>query len=219
MKLVLLGPPGAGKGTLAKDVAAMFNIPHISTGDMLRATVKKGGPTAEEADQLMRKGQLLPEDLILRIVKERQSQSDCDAGYILDGVPRTVAQAEGLEAIGVAVEKAVLLTVADEIVVRRMTARRVCPQCGTGYNLISMPPKKEGICDVCGGPIVSRVDDLPHIIADRLKVYHHETAPLVDFYKNRSMLLPIVADSTPQNALAALLDALEKQASPLKGIR
>lgn len=175
---------------------------------MLRATVKKGGPTAEEADQLMRKGQLLPDDLILRIVKERLSQSDCDVGYILDGVPRTAAQAEGLEAIGVAVEKAVLLTVADGIVVRRMTARRVCAQCGTGYNLISMPPQKEGICDVCGGPIVSRADDLPHIIADRLKIYHHETEPVVDFYRRRGALFSIKADSTPQKSLEALCAVL-----------
>lgn len=218
MKMVLLGPPGAGKGTLAKDVAAMFTIPHISTGDMLRTAVKKGGATAEEADRLMRQGQLLPDDLILRIVKERLSQPDCAAGYILDGVPRTVAQAQGLEAIGVTVEKAVLLLVPDQIVILRMTARRVCAQCGTGYNLISMPPKKEGVCDMCGGPVISRADDAPQTIADRLKIYHHETAPLADFYKGRGVLLPIVADSTPQKALAALLRALEKQSTPSTGI-
>ncbi len=218
MKMVLLGPPGAGKGTLAKDVTAMFNIPHISTGDMLRAAVKKGGPTAEEADRLMRQGRLLPDSLILRIVRERLSQPDCGAGYILDGVPRTVAQAQGLEAIGVAVEKAVLLLVADETVVRRMTARRVCAQCGAGYNLISLPPKKEGVCDVCGGPVLARADDSPQTISDRLKVYHHETAPLADFYENRGVLLPIVADSTPQKALAALLAALESPSAPPAGI-
>lgn len=218
MKIVLLGPPGAGKGTLAKDVAAMFTIPHISTGDMLRTAVKKGGATAEEADRLMRQGQLLPDDLILRIVKERLSQPDCAAGYILDGVPRTVAQAQGLEAIGATVEKAVLLLVPDQIVILRMTARRVCAQCGTGYNLISMPPKKEDVCDMCGGPVISRADDAPQTIADRLKIYHHETAPLADFYKGRGVLLPIVADSTPQKALAALLRALEKQSTPSTGI-
>lgn len=214
MKMILLGPPGAGKGTLAKHVAATLNIPHISTGEMLRAAVKKGGSTAEEADQLMRKGQLLPDALILRIVKERLSQHDCDGGFILDGVPRTVAQAEGLEAIGVAIEKAVLLMVTDEVVIQRMAARRVCARCGAGYNLDSMPPKKEGVCDVCGGPVIARADDSPETIADRLKIYHHETEPVIDFYRRREALLPIVADSTPQKTLDALRAALAFAAEP-----
>ncbi|WMJ83239.1 adenylate kinase family protein [Oscillospiraceae bacterium LTW-04] len=214
MKMILLGPPGAGKGTLAKHVAATLNIPHISTGEMLRAAVKRGGSTAEEADQLMRKGQLLPDALILRIVKERLSQHDCDGGFILDGVPRTVAQAEGLEAIGVAIEKAVLLMVTDEVVIQRMAARRVCARCGAGYNLDSMPPKKEGVCDVCGGPVIARADDSPETIADRLKIYHHETEPVIDFYRRREALLPIVADSTPQKTLDALRAALAFAAEP-----
>ncbi|MEA5136847.1 MAG: nucleoside monophosphate kinase [Candidatus Fimivivens sp.] len=208
MKMILLGPPGAGKGTLAKDVAVRFNIPHISTGEMLRTAVKKGGSTAEEADRLMRKGQLLPDELILRIVKDRLSQPDCEAGFILDGVPRTVAQAEGLEAIGVVIDKAVLLMVPDAIVIKRMAARRVCSRCGAGYNLDSMPPKKDGVCDVCGGPIIARADDSPETIADRLKIYHHETEPLADFYRCRGTLLPIEADSTPQKSLDALQAAL-----------
>ena len=215
MKMILLGPPGAGKGTLAKDVAVMFNIPHISTGEMLRAAVKKGGSTAEEADRLMRKGQLLPDDLILRIVKDRLSQPDCDAGFILDGVPRTVTQAEGLEAIGVTIDKAVLLMVADAIVIQRMAARRVCARCGAGYNLESMPPKKDGVCDVCGGPIIARADDSPETIADRLKIYHHETEPLADFYRCRGTLLPIEADSTPQKSLDALQAALAPAAGSI----
>lgn len=215
MKMILLGPPGAGKGTLAKDVAIMFNIPHISTGEMLRTAVKKGGSTAEEADRLMRKGRLLPDDLILRIVKDRLSQPDCDAGFILDGVPRTVTQAEGLEAIGVAIDKAVLLMVPDAIVIKRMAARRVCSRCGAGYNLDSMPPKKEGVCDLCGGQIIARADDSPETIADRLKIYHHETEPLVDFYRCRGTLLPIEADNTPQKSLDALEAALAPAAGPI----
>ena len=215
MRMVLLGPPGAGKGTLAKDVATMLNIPHISTGDMLRTAVKKGGPTAEEAEQLMRKGQLLPGDLILRIVKDRLSQPDCNTGFILDGVPRTVAQAEELEAIGVAIDKAILLMVADEIVIRRMAARRVCTRCGAGYNLNSMPPKKEGVCDVCGGSIIARADDSPETIADRLKIYHYETEPVVDFYRRRGALLSMKADSTPQKSLDALRAALAPDAEPI----
>ncbi len=216
MKMILLGPPGAGKGTLAKDVAVMFNIPHISTGEMLRTAVKKGGSTAaEEADRLMRKGQLLPDELILRIVKDRLSQPDCDAGFILDGVPRTVTQAEGLEAIGVDIDKAVLLMVTDAIVIQRMAARRVCSRCGAGYNLESMPPKKDGVCDVCGGPIIARADDSPETIADRLKIYHHETEPLADFYSCRGTLLPIEADSTPQKSLEALQAALAPAAEPI----
>lgn len=216
MKMILLGPPGAGKGTLAKDVAVMFNIPHISTGEMLRIAVKKGGSAAaEEADRLMRKGQLLPDELILRIVKDRLSQPDCDAGFILDGVPRTVTQAEGLEAIGVNIDKAVLLMVTDAIVIQRMAARRVCSRCGAGYNLESMPPKKDGVCDVCGGPIIARADDSPETIADRLKIYHHETEPLADFYRCRGTLLPIEADSTPQKSLEALQAALAPAAEPI----
>ena len=215
MKMILLGPPGAGKGTHPKEVAVMFNIPHISTGEMLRAAVKKGGSTAEEADRLMRKGQLLPDDLILRIVKDRLSQPDCDAGFILDGVPRTVTQAEGLEAIGVTIDKAVLLMVADAIVIQRMAARRVCARCGAGYNLESMPPKKDGVCDVCGGPIIARADDSPETIADRLKIYHHETEPLADFYRCRGTLLPIEADSTPQKSLDALQAALAPAAGSI----
>lgn len=216
MKMILLGPPGAGKGTLAKDVAVMFNIPHISTGEMLRIAVKKGGSTAaEEADRLMRKGQLLPDELILRIVKDRLSQPDCDAGFILDGVPRTVTQAEGLEAIGVNIDKAVLLMVTDAIVIQRMAARRVCSRCGAGYNLESMPPKKDGVCDVCGGPIIARADDSPETIADRLKIYHHETESLADFYRCRGTLLPIEADSTPQKSLEALQAALAPAAEPI----
>lgn len=215
MKMILLGPPGAGKGTLAKDVAVRFNIPHISTGEMLRTAVKKGGSTAEEADRLMRKGQLLPDELILRIVKDRLSQPDCEAGFILDGVPRTVAQAEGLEAIGVVIDKAVLLMVPDAIVIKRMAVRRVCSRCGAGYNLDSMPPKKDGVCDVCGGPIIARADDSPETIADRLKIYHHETEPLADFYRCRGTLLPIEADSTPQKSLDALQAALAPAAESI----
>ncbi len=217
MKMVLLGPPGAGKGTLAKGVAAMFSIPHISTGEMLRAAVKQGGSTAEEADRLMKAGQLLPDDLILRIVKERLSQPDCGVGYILDGVPRTVAQAQGLEATGIAVERAVLLTVTDEIVIRRMMVRRVCARCGAGYNLDSMPPKQAGVCDVCGGPIVARADDAPETIADRLKVYHRDTEPVTAFYKDRGVLLTVVSDSTPQKTLDALRAALATVAGPIGG--
>lgn len=218
MKMILLGPPGAGKGTLAKDVAVMFNIPHISTGEMLRTAVKKGGSAAaEEADRLMRKGQLLPDELILRIVKDRLSQPDCDAGFILDGVPRTVTQAEGLEAIGVNIDKAVLLMVTDAIVIQRMAARRVCSRCGAGYNLESMPPKKDGVCDVCGGSIIARADDSPETIADRLKIYHHETEPLADFYRCRGTLLPIEADSTPQKSLEALQAELALTAEPIGG--
>ncbi|HWP52343.1 MAG TPA: nucleoside monophosphate kinase [Clostridia bacterium] len=215
MKMVLLGPPGAGKGTLAKDIAARFSIPHISTGEMLRAAVTQGGNTAEEVDRLMRAGKLLPDNLILRIVKDRLSQPDCSAGYILDGVPRTVAQAKGLETIGVAVQKAVLMLVADDIVIRRMVARRVCRRCGAGYNLDSMPPKKTGVCDVCGGPVIARADDVPQTIADRLKVYHYETEPVANFYKSRGVLLPIAADSTPLKALESLLEKLTAAAEPV----
>lgn len=214
MKMVLLGPPGAGKGTLAKGVAALFNIPHISTGEMLRAAVKRGGPAAEEADRLMKAGQLLPDDLILRIVKERLSQPDCRVGYILDGVPRTVAQARGLEVIGVTVEKAVLLAVADDIVIARMASRRVCAQCGAGYNLDGMPPKVAGVCDVCGGPVVSRADDAPETVADRLKVYHRDTEPVTAFYQERGVLLTVVSDSTPQKTLDGLRAALNLEAAP-----
>lgn len=208
MKMVLLGPPGAGKGTLAKGVAALFNIPHISTGDMLRAAVKKGGDTADTVDRLMKAGQLLPDDLILRIVQERLAQPDCGAGYILDGVPRTVAQAQGLEAIGAAVEKAVLLMAEDQTIITRLAARRVCAQCGAGYNLNGLPPKKPGVCDLCGGPVISRADDTPQTVADRLRVYHRDTAPVAAFYEARGVLVTVESGATPQNTFNALRAAL-----------
>ncbi|MFV0496930.1 MAG: adenylate kinase family protein [Candidatus Fimivivens sp.] len=208
MNMILIGPPGAGKGTLAAHVAAAWDIAHISTGEMLRAAVKRGGTAAEQAGRLMRKGLLLPDALILRIVQERLSQHDCAEGFILDGMPRTVAQAQALEAMGVSIDKAILLMVADDVVIRRMTARRICAGCGAGYNLDSMPPKKEGLCDICHEPIIARADDSPETIANRLKLYHHEAEPVIDFYRHRKMLLPIIADSTPQETAAAWHAAL-----------
>lgn len=211
MKLVLLGPPGAGKGTLAKELSDKFSIPSISTGEMLRAAVKKGGNFGSEAANLMQEGKLLPDDLILNIVKERLSQPDCKKGYILDGVPRTVMQAKGLELSGVEVNNAVLLEVADEIVIKRMTARRVCENCGAGYNIETMPSKQNGICDVCGGKLIMRADDSLQTITERLEVYHNETAPVVEFYKSRGKLLTVPSGSTPQKTLDALLLLLPVQ--------
>ena len=175
MKLILLGAPGAGKGTQADIIKKKLGIPTISTGNILRAAVKNGTPTGLRAKEYMDAGKLVPDDVIIGIISERLQEPDCADGYILDGVPRTIAQAEALEQAGIRFDAVVAIEIPDERIVARMGGRRVCESCGASYHIVNIPPKKEGICDVCGGALKQRKDDDPETVKDRLAVYHKET--------------------------------------------
>ena len=208
MKLILLGAPGAGKGTQAEILCRKLSIPSISTGNILRAAIKDGTPTGVQAKKYIDAGQLVPDEVIIGIVNERLSQDDCAGGYILDGVPRTIAQAEALEKAGIQFDAVVSIEISEDEILRRMSGRRVCEACGSSYNVEAVPPRVEGICDNCGGKLIQRRDDSPETVRERLKVYHAETEPLVDFYAARGLLKPVeVADNkeaTSRKILAAL---------------
>ena len=178
MKLILLGAPGAGKGTQAEILCKELDIPTISTGNILRAAVKNGTPTGLKAKAFMDAGQLVPDEVIIGIITERLAESDCEKGYILDGVPRTIAQAEALEKAGVAFDSVVSIEISDETIMERMSGRRVCPDCGASYHVVAVPPVKEGVCDKCGAALIQRKDDAPETVKSRLQVYHKETEPL-----------------------------------------
>ncbi len=191
MKLIFLGAPGAGKGTQAEIFSMELGVPTISTGNILRAAIAQGTETGKKAKSFMDAGQLVPDEVILAIVKERLAQPDCQKGYILDGVPRTLAQAEALEKMGVTFDKVVSLEVSDEAIVERMSGRRVCAQCGAPYHVTANPPATEGKCDACGGELVQRKDDAPETVRRRLQVYHAETEPLKEFYHQRGLLAAV----------------------------
>lgn len=200
MKLILLGAPGAGKGTVAKMLTAMDGSVQISTGDILRGAVKEGTELGKKAEAFMKAGDLVPDDLIMGIMEERLQQDDCKSGFLLDGFPRTIPQAEALKEllarINVSLDFAVNLNVPREVILDRLTTRRTCVDCGAIYNVKSMPPKVEGVCDKCGGKVVQRDDETEEAIANRLDVYNEKTAPLVDFYTKEDMLLDVTATSS-----------------------
>ena len=201
MKLILLGAPGAGKGTQADIIKQKLGIPTISTGNILRAAVKNGTPTGLKAKAFMDAGKLVPDEVIIGVITERLQESDCANGYILDGVPRTIAQAEALEQAGIRFDAVVALEVPDQRIVDRMGGRRVCERCGASFHIVHIPPKQEGVCDACGGALVQRKDDSPATVLDRLAVYHKETEPLKGFYEARGVLktvddLPTVEETT-----------------------
>ncbi|MBO5121907.1 MAG: adenylate kinase [Oscillospiraceae bacterium] len=201
MKLILLGAPGAGKGTQADIIKQKLGIPTISTGNILRAAVKNGTPTGLKAKAFMDAGKLVPDEVIIGVINERLQESDCANGYILDGVPRTIAQAEALEQAGIRFDAVVALEVPDQRIVDRMGGRRVCERCGASFHIVHIPPKQEGVCDACGGALVQRKDDSPETVLDRLAVYHKETEPLKGFYEARGVLktvddLPTVEETT-----------------------
>ena len=208
MKLILLGAPGAGKGTQAEILCDKLGIPTISTGNILRAAVKDGTPMGKKAKGFMDAGALVPDDVIVGIVKERLAEPDCAKGFILDGMPRTIAQGEALEQMGVEIDKVVNLIVPDEAITRRMSGRRVCAKCGASYHIVNIPPKTEGVCDVCGGKLVQRKDDDPETVRDRLEVYHRETEPLKGFYEARGILKTVEDQSTVDGTTQAILRAL-----------
>ena len=188
MKLVLLGAPGAGKGTQAEILSRKLNIPTISTGNILRAAMKNGTPVGLKAKSYVESGKLVPDDVIIGIVCERLAEPDCANGYILDGMPRTIPQAEALIAHGIELDSVLSLEVSDEDIVERMAGRRVCPRCGASYHVRVNPPKQDGICDACGTALIVRPDDAPETVRDRLHVYHEQTEPLKGFYEKLGLL-------------------------------
>lgn len=192
MKIIMLGAPGAGKGTQAKMIAEKYGLPHISTGDIFRANIKNGTELGKEAKEYMDKGLLVPDELTVRLLLDRVAQDDCKNGYVLDGFPRTIPQAEvldeNLSELGEKVDYAINVDVPDENIVNRMSGRRACLSCGATYHIVSIPPKKEGICDVCGSELVLRDDDKPETVQNRLKVYHDQTQPLINFYEKKGVL-------------------------------
>ncbi len=212
MNLVLLGPPGAGKGTQAAAIIDRFSIPHISTGDMLRAAVAKGTDVGLKAKAIMDAGELVPDEVVCEIVRERLGEDDCAKGFLLDGFPRTVVQAEALDGIladmGKALDKVVCYEVADNVVVERLSGRRMCKQCNAGYHVLFLPPKREGICDKCGGELYQRDDDQEATIRERLSVYHRQTSPLVAYYENMGNLVRIDAAGDIDAIRDATLQAL-----------
>ena len=188
MKIIMLGAPGAGKGTQAEIISKKLNIPTISTGNILRAAVKNGTPVGLKAKEFMDAGKLVPDEVIIGIVAERLAEPDCANGYILDGVPRTIAQAEAIENAGIHFDNVISIEISDETIIDRMGGRRACVGCGATYHVVSAPSKEEGKCDKCGAELVLRDDDKPETVKNRLEVYHNETEPLKDFYKARGVL-------------------------------
>ena len=212
MKLILLGAPGAGKGTQATRLADQYHIPHISTGDIFRANIKNGTELGNKAKTYMEQGLLVPDELVCDLVVDRVKQDDCANGYVLDGFPRTIPQAESLDgalkAMGQKVDYAVNVEVPDENIIRRMGGRRACLACGATYHVENIPPKKEGICDVCGAELVLRDDDKPETVKKRLDVYHEQTQPLIDYYTNAGVLVEVDGTLAMDDVFAAICKVL-----------
>lgn len=208
MKLIMLGAPGAGKGTQAGILSEKLGIPAVSTGNILRAAVKNETPVGLRAKSYMDAGKLVPDEVIIGIVAERLQEPDCQKGFILDGVPRTIAQAEALEQQGVTFDHVISLEVSDETIVARMGGRRACPSCGATYHVTSAPPRSEGVCDKCGAALVLRDDDKPETVQSRLTVYHQQTEPLKDFYAKRNVLVSVANQPSIEGTTQAILDRL-----------
>ena len=208
MKLIMLGAPGAGKGTQAAVLSERLGIPTISTGNILRAAVKNGTPVGLQAKSYMDAGKLVPDEVIIGIIAERLGEADCAKGYILDGVPRTIAQAEALESAGIRFDCVLDIEVSAEEIVSRMSGRRACTDCGATYHVKAAPPKVEGVCDSCGGRLVQRDDDKPETVQDRLRVYHAQTEPLKEFYAQRGILKGVDNQPTIEDTTKAIAAAL-----------
>ena len=212
MNLILLGAPGAGKGTQAELLKEQLSIPTISTGNMLREAIANGTDLGKQCKKFMDEGALVPDELILDIVADRVAQDDCANGFILDGVPRTLAQAEALEAKGVHIDHVVSIEVDDSAIEARMTGRRVCCKCGASYHIVANPPKKEGICDLCGSELIIRKDDAPETVRHRLEVYHASTEVLKDFYGKLGRLRLVNGSQSIEGANKDILNAIEAKA-------
>lgn len=208
MKLVLTGAPGAGKGTQGEIISGRLGIPVISTGQILRSAIKNGTPVGREAKGFIDKGELVPDNVILGIVRERLAEDDCKKGYILDGVPRTIAQAEMLEQLGVEIDAVLCIDVRDEVIERRMTGRRVCPSCGETYHIVSNPSRTDGVCDKCGSGLTIRSDDAPETVRERLAVYHRQTEPLLAYYTGRKKVITVDGEKSVAEATDEIFKAL-----------
>ena len=208
MKLVLLGAPGAGKGTQAEILSAKLGIPTISTGNILRAAIKDQTPIGMEAKSYMDAGKLVPDSVIIGIVAQRLEQPDCKKGFILDGVPRTIGQAEALDAAGITFDHVLSIEISDAEIEERMSGRRVCQSCGAPYHIKAKPPKQEGVCDTCGGPLVQRDDDKAETVRKRLEVYHAETEPLKGYYEGKGILSPVANQDTIEGTTQVIMEAL-----------
>ena len=211
MNLILLGAPGAGKGTQAEILVKKLSIPAISTGNMLREAIANGTELGKKAKQHMDEGSLVPDELILGIVADRVAQPDCSKGYILDGMPRTLAQAEALENMGIKIDHVVSIEVEDAVIEGRMTGRRVCPKCGASYHIVANPPKMEGICNACGSELSIRKDDAPETVRKRLEVYHATTEVLKDFYGKLGRLSIVEGNQPIEKANEEILKAIGAQ--------
>lgn len=216
MRIILLGEPGAGKGTYSAEMVKKYGIPQISTGDMLRAAVKAGTTLGRQAQEFMKKGELVPDSVVIGLIQERIQQSDAIQGFILDGFPRTVPQAESLEkmleGMGISLATVLKIEVSKALLLKRLTGRRVCPNCGATYNIDTMRPQKEGICDKCGKELIQRPDDRPETIENRLTVYQKDTAPLIQFYEKKGLLKRVDCEGEYEEVLGRLFGALGKTA-------
>ncbi len=212
MKIIMLGAPGAGKGTQAKMIADKYGVPHISTGDIFRANIKNGTELGMEAKKYMDQGLLVPDELTVKILLDRVAQDDCKNGYVLDGFPRTIPQADVLEKalnkLGDKIDFAINVDVPDENIIRRMGGRRACVSCGATYHIEHVPPKTEGICDRCGKELILRDDDKPETVKSRLNVYHEQTQPLIDFYEKKGVLKSVDGTVDMKDVFAAIVDIL-----------
>lgn len=209
MNMIFLGAPGAGKGTQAEVVCKELKIPAISTGNMLREAVKNGTAAGLAAKEYMDRGDLVPDEVVIGVLKDRIAQDDAKNGFILDGFPRTVAQAEALDKMGVQIDKVIEIDVPDEAITARMSGRRVCEKCGNSYHVEFKPTKVEGICDACGGKVVQRVDDKPETVQARLKTYHEKTAPLKDFYEAKGKLKSVKGQNEIEETSRLVLAAIK----------
>ncbi|MCR4705023.1 MAG: adenylate kinase [Lachnospiraceae bacterium] len=212
MKIIMLGAPGAGKGTQAKMIADKYGIPHVSTGDIFRANIKEGTDLGKEAKSYMDKGLLVPDELTVKILLDRVAKDDCKNGYVLDGFPRTIPQAEvldkALSEMNDSIDFAIDVDVPDENIIKRMSGRRACLACGATYHIEHIPPKKEGICDRCGKELVLRDDDKPETVKNRLSVYHEQTQPLIDFYTKKGVLKTVDGTVDMKEVFAAIVGIL-----------
>ncbi|MCI9273720.1 MAG: adenylate kinase [Clostridiales bacterium] len=209
MNIILLGAPGAGKGTQAEVICEHLSIPSISTGNIIREALKSGTEMGKKAKSFMEEGKLVPDDVVIGIIKERLAQDDCKNGFILDGFPRTIPQAEALDKMGVAIDKVIDIEVADESIVLRMSGRRVCETCGASYHILYKQPKVEGVCDKCTGTLVQRKDDHPDTVKERLKVYHEQTEPLKSYYEKQGKLCIVEGQEDVKDTTRLTLKALE----------
>lgn len=212
MKIVILGAPGAGKGTQAVNLSATLKIPHISTGDIFRSNIKAGTPLGKKVKQIIDNGDLVPDEVTIEVVKDRLCQKDCSDGFILDGFPRTMPQAEGLDTIldkmGTRIDHVLNIVVTDDVIIRRLSGRRICPECNAGYHIDSCAPIQEGICDSCGAKLIQREDDSEETVINRLKTYHDQTEPLIGFYEKKGILVNVTGQYRIEDTTTAVYDAL-----------